>query len=116
MGEGTTNRADLAEQICQQIGVPSKDAESLVLSIISLIEEALLSGETVKLAGFGVFSIVERQEMLGRNIKAGSTVVIPKRHVVIFKPSNKLKTRVEAGAADRLRLTELQLSPLFDVV
>ena len=99
MGEGTTNRADLAEQICQQIGVPSKDAESLVLSIISLIEEALLSGETVKLAGFGVFSIVERQEMLGRNIKAGSTVVIPKRHVVIFKPSNKLKTRVEAASA-----------------
>ena len=116
MGEGTTNRADLAEQICQQIAVPCQDAESLVRSIISLIEEALLSGETVKLAGFGVFSVVERKEMLGRNITAGSTVLIPKRHVVVFKPSNKLKTRVETGAADRLRLTKLQSSPLFNVV
>ena len=100
MGESTTiNRADLAEQIYQQVGLPSKDAEALVLSIINHIVDALLAGEPVKLAGFGVFSIVERKEMLGRNIKTGSSVVIPKRHVVVFKPSNKLKMRVAAGGA-----------------
>lgn len=97
MQGATTNRSDIVEQISQETGLPHKHAELMFLSIMGHIKTALLKGETVKINGFGVFSVVERKETVGRNVKAGHTVKIPSRKVVVFKPSEKIKKRVDSS-------------------
>ena len=93
--DGALKRSDIVDMVCQQTDVPRKDADVMVMSIMEYIKEALLQGESVKIAGFGVFYIAERKETVGRNVKAGHIVKIPSRRVVAFKPSDKMKKRVE---------------------
>ena len=95
--EGALKRSDIVDIVCQKTYLPRKEAEVIVMSMMEYIKEALLQGETVKIAGFGVFSITERKETVGRNVKAGYIVKIPSRRVVVFKPSDKLKKRVEVS-------------------
>ena len=95
MSSSALKRSDIVDMVCRQTGLPRKEAEGMVVSMMDYIKTALLQGEPVKIAGFGVFSVVERKETVGRNVKAGHTVKIPSRRVVVFKPSQKLKERVE---------------------
>ena len=92
-------RASLVDRVSQEMGLPYKQSETLIVGLMQHITDRLVAGETVKLAKFGVFSVVERKEMIGRNIKANSFVNIPKRHVVTFKPSKLMKNRVEKSGA-----------------
>ena len=97
MTPNALKRSDIVNMICEQMSLPRKEAEIMVVSMMDYIKEALLKGEAVKIAGFGVFSIAERKETVGRNVKAGHIVKIPSRRVVVFKPSDKMKNRVETS-------------------
>ena len=54
------------------------------------------SGETVKLSGFGSFVVRSKGERIGRNPKTGVEVPILPRRVMVFKPSNVLKTKINS--------------------
>jgi len=58
---------------------------------------ALIKGETVKLSGFGTFSVRDKRERMGRNPKTGREVPITPRRVLGFKPSQVLKERVNSA-------------------
>jgi integration host factor subunit alpha len=54
----------------------------------------LAQGESVKLSSFGSFVVREKGERVGRNPKTGIEVPIEPRRVMVFKPSNVLKARI----------------------
>jgi DNA-binding protein HU-beta len=54
------------------------------------IEEALASGETVSLTGFGSFSVTTRAARTGRNPQSGKEIKIAARKVVKFKAGKGL--------------------------
>ncbi|MGB1027518.1 MAG: HU family DNA-binding protein, partial [Rhodospirillaceae bacterium] len=56
--------------------------------------EALVEGETVKISSFGSFSVREKGERIGRNPKTGEEVPILPRRVLVFRPSQLLKARI----------------------
>lgn len=97
MSEFTVTRADLSEAIYREIGLSRIECAALVESILGHIETALLRGETVKLSGFGTFSVRDKRERMGRNPKTGREVAITSRRVLVFKPSNLLKQRVNSA-------------------
>ena len=51
-------------------------------------------GESVKISGFGTFSVRQKGRRIGRNPKTGVEVPITPRRVMVFKPSNILKSRI----------------------
>ena len=61
---------------------------------MSEIAGALAKGETVKLSSFGSFSIRQKGERVGRNPKTGEEVPILPRRVLVFRPSQVLKNRI----------------------
>ena len=69
MSIGTVTRADLAEAVYREIGLSRSESSELVESVIDHVSTALLRGETVKLAGFGTFSLRDKKERMGRNPK-----------------------------------------------
>lgn len=93
-GSRTVTRVDLAEAVYQQVGLSRKESALLVEMILGELTSALLSGESVKLSSFGSFVIRHKGERIGRNPKTGVEVPITERRVLVFKPSNVLKARL----------------------
>lgn len=97
MSTGTVTRADLAEAVYREIGLSRSESSELVESVIDHVSDALLRGEQVKLAGFGTFSLRDKKERMGRNPKTGKAVPITPRRVLVFKPSQILRERVDSS-------------------
>ncbi len=97
MSEYTVTRADLTEAIYREIGLSRTESAVLVESILDHVVNALVKGETVKLSSFGTFSVRDKKERMGRNPKTGREVPITSRRVLVFKPSNVLKARVNSA-------------------
>ena len=94
MGGKTLTRADLAEAVVRQVGLPRNESQDLVELILSEISVTLAAGESVKLSSFGSFGIREKGERVGRNPKTGKEVPITPRRVLVFRPSNVMKERI----------------------
>ena len=101
MSTNTVTRADLAEAVYREIGLSRTESADLVESVIDHISEALLRGETVKLAGFGTFSLRDKKERMGRNPKTGEAVPITSRRVMAFKPSQVMRERVDSALSKK---------------
>lgn len=97
MAVGTVTRADLAEAVYREIGLSRSESAELVESVIDHISDALLRGESVKLAGFGTFSLRDKKMRMGRNPKTGEAVPITPRRVLVFKPSQVVRERVDSA-------------------
>jgi len=97
MNGQTVTRADLAEAVYREIGLSRTESADLVESVIDHISEALLKGEHVKLAGFGTFSLRDKKERMGRNPKTGEEVPITPRRVMVFKPSQVMRERIDSA-------------------
>ncbi|MEM9028904.1 MAG: integration host factor subunit alpha [Pseudomonadota bacterium] len=101
MGSKTLTRADLAEALVQKVGLPRNESQELVEMILREISNTLVEGEPVKLSSFGSFGIREKGERVGRNPKTGEEVPITPRRVLVFRPSNIMKDRINTGLLGR---------------
>lgn len=95
----TVTRADLSEVVYQRVGLSRTESAELVQSVLDEISEAAERGETIKLSGFGSFVVRSKGERIGRNPKTGVEVPILPRRVMVFKPSNVLKARINGRPA-----------------
>ena len=64
------------------------------------ISDCIARGEAVKLSSFGSFLVRAKGQRVGRNPKTGQEVPISPRRVMVFKPSNVLKQRINTALAD----------------
>jgi integration host factor subunit alpha len=85
--------------VYQKVGLSRTESASLVESVLSEICDCLAKGETVKLSSFGSFVVRQKGQRIGRNPKTGIEVPIDPRRVMVFKPSNVLKSRINGGEA-----------------
>ncbi|WP_112663575.1 integration host factor subunit alpha [Microvirga flavescens] len=102
MAGKTVTRADLSEAVYQKVGLSRTESADLVETVLSEICGCLASGETVKLSSFGSFIVRDKGERIGRNPKTGVEVPIDPRRVMVFKPSNILKARINGENIDGL--------------
>ena len=100
MAGKTVTRADLSEAVYHQVGLSRTESAALVETVLSEICGCLASGETVKLSSFGSFVVRDKGQRVGRNPKSGQEVPIPPRRVMVFKPSNILKHRINGGEGE----------------
>jgi integration host factor subunit alpha len=94
MNQRTVTRADLAESVYEAVGLSRSESAELVERVLSLIADALVAGENVKLSSFGSFQVRSKNQRIGRNPKTGEEVPILPRQVLVFKPSNVLKSKI----------------------
>ncbi|WP_349360480.1 integration host factor subunit alpha [Stappia sp.] len=94
MGGKTITRADLCEAVYQKVGLSRSESSELVEKVLSEISDCLVEGESVKLSSFGSFVVRSKGQRIGRNPKTGEEVPILPRRVMVFKPSNVLKKKI----------------------
>jgi integration host factor subunit alpha len=101
MSEKTLTRADLAEAVVRKVGLPRNESQEFVELILGEISGTLANGESVKLSSFGSFGVRDKGQRIGRNPKTGQEVPITPRRVLVFRPSNIMKDRINAGQSRR---------------
>lgn len=94
MSGKTVTRADLCEAVYQKVGLSRTESAELVEQVLAEISDCLVAGEAVKLSSFGSFIVRSKGERIGRNPKTGEEVPISPRRVMVFKPSNVLKQKI----------------------
>ncbi|HVV69499.1 MAG TPA: integration host factor subunit alpha [Gammaproteobacteria bacterium] len=87
-------KADLVNHLFNVLGINKREAKEVVESLFAEVMLALERGEEVKLSGFGIFGIRDKNERPGRNPKTGESIPIKARRVVTFRAGEKLKARV----------------------
>jgi integration host factor subunit alpha len=90
----TMKRADLCDAVYAATGLPRHEAARLVEQVLSEISDTFVRGESVKLSGFGTFTVRNKAERVGRNPKTGVEVPIEPRRALTFSPSHVLKDHI----------------------
>lgn len=94
MAGKTITRAQLGEAVYQEVGLSRNESATLLENVLNYMTEALAQGETVKISSFGSFSVRQKGQRIGRNPKTGQEVPILPRKVLVFRPSQVLKSRI----------------------
>ncbi|MBB3173458.1 integration host factor subunit alpha [Endobacter medicaginis] len=100
----TITRATLAERIYAEVGLSRNESASLLETVLERIAAELEAGKSVKISGFGTFSVRQKGRRVGRNPKTGIEVAILPRSVLVFRPSQVLKARVNGQTGDMSEL------------
>jgi integration host factor subunit alpha len=90
----TLTKADLFERIRSNNDLTHKQSTDIVETTISIIKNALATGEDVLISGFGKLYVKQKAERKGRNPSTGEDQMLPARKVVTFKCSGKLRDRI----------------------
>jgi DNA-binding protein HU-beta len=88
------NKAELVEEVADQIGLTKRASREAVDVIISAITDSLAREERVTLVGFGSFQVMERKARRGRNPQTGRELQIPAKKVPKFKAGRSLREAV----------------------
>ncbi len=93
--KGAVTRADLRAAVYDACtGLARREAAELVDLVLAEIAETLVSGEPVKLRGFGAFNVRSKRPRIGRNPKTNTPAPIVARRVLTFKAAPGLIARI----------------------
>ncbi|MGO9611665.1 MAG: integration host factor subunit alpha [Dissulfurispiraceae bacterium] len=84
-------KADIVNLVLNKVGLPRNETQEIVEAIFNTIKETLAAGESIKVSGFGTFTVRKKSARIGRNPKTKEEVEITPRRVVTFRASDHLK-------------------------
>ena len=88
------NKSDLVDAVANDSDMSKASAARAVDSVLANVGDALGSGDSVSLVGFGTFSVRHRAAREGRNPQTGKTIKIAAKNVVKFKAGSDLQKAV----------------------
>jgi DNA-binding protein HU-beta len=88
-------KAELVSAVSEMAGTSKKDAEAVLQAFLDVVTKTLSKGDTVTLAGFGTFSVTQRQAREGVNPRTLEKIKIAATKTPKFKAGKKLKDAVK---------------------
>jgi integration host factor subunit beta len=92
--ERKMNKSELIEALSQEINVPLREADSITNTILDAMTNALASGDSIEIRGFGSFVVKEYGSYQGRNPKTGQKIQVPPKKLPFFKVGKELREKV----------------------
>jgi DNA-binding protein HU-beta len=87
------NKSQLVDALADRLG-DRRTAASAVDSLFQIVVDTVRSGDSVSIAGFGVFESRARAARTGRNPRTGETVDVPATTVPAFRPGTGFRSAV----------------------
>ena len=94
MGKKNLTRETLSNKLYSNLGFSKNLLNTLISDTFNEILNALKDKGEVKISSFGTFKILNKKERWGRNPKTKEKAKISARKVVVFRPSNQLKKKI----------------------
>jgi DNA-binding protein HU-beta len=92
------NKGELIDRVAEASGLTKTDAGTALDAVLDTIADALVSGDSVTLPGFGTFEVRSRAARSGRNPQTGETMEIAASKAAAFKAGAALKRSVNDGS------------------
>ena len=87
------NKNNITRSISKASSLSHEESYDLLESFLNLIKKQSRIN-IIKLSSFGVFSFKKTPKRIGRNPKTKDSYIIPKLNKLNFKPSNKIKEKI----------------------
>jgi DNA-binding protein HU-beta len=105
------NKSQLVDALTDRLG-DRKTAATAVDALLQIVVDTVRSGDSVSLAGFGVFESRARAARTGRNPRTGESVAVPATTVPAFRPGTGFRNAVAGdGTADVAEPAAAEESP-----
>lgn len=88
------NKSQLIEALAQEINLPLREASPITNTILDTMVDALASGDSIEIRGFGSFVVKDYGSYKGRNPKTGESIEVPPKKLPFFKVGKELKEHV----------------------
>jgi DNA-binding protein HU-beta len=88
------NKADLVTRIAKDAEITKRQAGKALDALVDGVQEALIRGDSITLAGFGTFSVMPRSARKGRNPRTGQEIFIPANKTPNFRAGKGLREAV----------------------
>ena len=92
------NKSDLIDALSDKLRISKKEANAIMEALFGvnggIITTALNKGDNVSLSGFGSFELKKRASHTARNPKTGESVLVPDKHIPVFRPSKALREKL----------------------
>ncbi len=88
-------KADLVADIAAKANLTKAAAERSLNVLLEAVQQTLVKGDKMTIAGFGTFAVEQRKERKGRNPRTGDEITIKASKVVKFRPGKTLKDAVK---------------------
>lgn len=92
----TLTKERISDQIQKKLGFTPKEARELLEMLLEEMKADLERGSSVKVSGFGKWTVKAKRARPGRNPHTGEKLEISSRNVVTFHPSDKLRAVVNS--------------------
>lgn len=96
----TVTKAQVVERVRQVTGLGWNESGDLLEAVLDAMKDTLAAGENIKISGFGSFVVRSKAPRRGRNPQTTASIVIPKRRVLTFKPSQVLRQSLNSGESE----------------
>lgn len=82
---GTINKDALVKAVADKTGATTAVTKATIEAFLDITRDRAEAGDTVRLNGFGAFSVKARPARIGRNPATGAPVEIPESRRLVFK-------------------------------
>ena len=89
-------RKKLYNKVHQNLGFSKNMSSQIVDDFFELLIDELIKKNKVKISSFGTFEVIGKKERIGRNPKTMVVAKISARKIVKFKPSVKIKKKINS--------------------
>ena len=90
-------KKDIINSLYLQIGCPKNVTENILEDLFDIIFDELKKNGKVKITNFGTFTVRKKNSRIGRNPKTKEIKTISERNVILFKPSNEFKKKINTA-------------------
>jgi DNA-binding protein HU-beta len=95
------NKAQLVERLANKTQLTKVQTEEILDAALDIIQDAVSTGDGVKLVGFGSFILANRKPRTGRNPQTGETFDLPATSVPRFRPGKEFREHVNHSPGAR---------------
>lgn len=88
------NKTQLVEAVAQTTNLSKADSQRAVDAVFESVIKVLAQGDSVAIAGFGIFSAKQRAARTGRDPRTGGVLQIPATTVAVYKPAKAVKDAI----------------------
>lgn len=82
---------EMVQQVQNKTGLTKKESMAVLGGLFEIIKVELSQGKSIRISGFGKWTVMSKKARKGRNPQTGEEITIDARRVVSFKPSAVLK-------------------------
>ena len=94
MDKKNLSRKSISTKIFKKIGFSKNFSLKLVDDFFEIMSFELIKLNKIKISSFGTFSVINKNERIGRNPKTKISAKISARRIVKFRPSITFKKKI----------------------